>query len=145
MANKHLIINADLDKDTKIKGLISCIASEFEGSLNQLLSPFKLSQTQLRILHVLSESNQSYMTVNEIKENMYDKNPNVSRSLNYLVERGLISKVRDEKDQRVVKIVINKAGIDMHHKADEEFLKHNNKLPLTEQEVNTLYELLKKI
>ena len=145
MANKHLIIDSNIDKDTKVKGLIACIASEIEAAYNEILSPFKLSQTQLRILHVLSESEQSYMTVNEIKANMFDKNPNVSRSLNYLVDKGLISKVRDGNDQRVVKIMINKAGIDLHHQADKEFYKRNQKLPLSSEEVNTLYELLKKI
>ena len=145
MANKQLIIDAEYDIRQKVKGLIACTAQEISAEMDDVLRKYNISQTQLSILHNLASSEKPFLNVNEIKQMMLNDNPNVSRSLNHLVDKGLISKVRDRDDQRIVKIMINKAGIDLHNQIDSEYLSKETPFNLTDEEVNHLYELLKKL
>lgn len=144
MANKELIINSNLTKEQKVQALIMCISQEKTSLMTKELKVFNISLTQLQILHLLDFAPNGELTVNQIKEYMIDESPNVSRSLNKLMDNELIIKKRSEKDQRVVFIKITEEGKEIHKKADKELIKHTN-MQLNEKEVNSLYTLLKKI
>ncbi|TKG91955.1 MarR family transcriptional regulator [Puteibacter caeruleilacunae] len=144
MANKKLIIDSDLSTEQKVLALLACIAQEQTAELTRQIKPFDLSLTQLQILHILSEVPSGNLTVNQIKSVMIDESPNVSRALNKLMKRGCIRKERSETDQRVVYIHITEEGRQLHIDADKELIKALN-LPLEENEVNQLYNILKKL
>ncbi|MFA8343164.1 MAG: MarR family winged helix-turn-helix transcriptional regulator [Rhodothermaceae bacterium] len=143
MANKSLIINSDLELKYKVQALLLCIASEQTADLTKKIKPFNLSLTQLQILHNLSFAPEGKLTVNQIKSLMIDESPNVSRSLNKLMENGHIVKERNFDDQRVVHISITKSGRKVHIDADKAMI--GSDLDLTEKELEQLYKLLVKI
>ena len=143
MANKALIIHSDIDLEQKALALLVCTAQEKTAEMVRNIRHLNLSLIQVHILHVLSKSDKGQLTVNQIRELMIDDSPNVSRSINKLMENGYIVKERSHEDQRVVYIKITEAGEKAHEEADGELLK--TKLGLSAAEAQKLYELLKKI
>ena len=143
MANKELIINADIALDMKLISLLICLGQEKAADMQRRINPWNLSLLQLHILHVLSEVPGGRLTVNQIKEFMIDDNPNVSRSINKLMENGYITKERSSDDQRVVHIAITETGMQAHEDADTEVLKMS--LSLSEKEQQNLFKLLSKL
>jgi DNA-binding MarR family transcriptional regulator len=74
------------------------------------LKPVGLSLQQLNVLSILDGQPDKTATVNLIRERMIDRMPNVSRLLNKLMEKGLITKERDLSDQRIVYIKLTLQG-----------------------------------
>lgn len=144
MANKKLIINSDMSTEQKVIGLLSCIAQEQKVEMTRLIRPTSLSLLQLQLLHALSFAPDGTLTVNQLKAAMIDDTPNVSRTLNKLVEAGYITKERSTEDQRTVYITITEAGHKAHKDADKQILKHVS-LGLTDKETELLYKLLLKL
>ena len=145
MANKDLIINSDFDILTKTYALILCVAGDLESTTNKILSEFNISKLQLDILHELHLAQEDVLSIKEIKEKMVSDSPNVSRSVNKLMENGFIEKERTLADQRVVKVKITKKGKEIHENADKARLKVAYQNNLSESEVKALYDLLSKM
>ncbi|QQE13863.1 MarR family transcriptional regulator [Planctomycetota bacterium] len=143
MANKGLIINSDLDTGQKVVALIACIAQEMVTEMERSIKHLNLSLTQVQILHVLSHSPEGRLTVNQIKGAMVVDSPNVSRSLNKLMENELIVKERSTEDQRVVHITVTDKGREYHDEADKFIV--DLPLNLNDEEKEKLYQLLVKL
>jgi DNA-binding MarR family transcriptional regulator len=145
MANKKLIIhNPEMNLEQKVIGLLVCTAQEMGVAVTRALSPLEISYLQVNILHILSKAPNKNLTVNQIKSFLVDENSNLSRALNKLMDRKLIKKVRSKTDQRVVYIMITKLGEQMHIEADK-LLNNAFKLNISEQEKETMFEILKKM
>lgn len=56
MANKKLIIDSDINLDSKTILLLLCTAQELNADITRTLKQFNLSFIQLQILHALAES-----------------------------------------------------------------------------------------
>ena len=146
MAKKEVIIKSQCPVENKIYGLIRCIAHEMEAETTKCLKSYGLSNTQLSILEALDNCGMhKEMTVNQIKECLLDESPNVSRSLNKLMERKLIQKEQDKKDKRIVKIRITEDGTKAHRDAALAITKNKGKPKLTKEEVKKLFALLMKV
>jgi len=143
MANKDLIVNSGMTKEQKVIGLLVCTGQELKVELERRITPQGLSLLQLNILDVLDHAPEQQLTVNELKTMMIDESPNVSRTLNKLVDAGLVVKERSTSDQRIVYVSITRAGIEKHQMADEEVLSVS--LGLSEKEQDKLYDLLLKL
>lgn len=143
MANKNLIIDSDWEMDQKLVALLMCTAQEMSAEITRNLRQFNLSFIQLQILHVLSESEEGLLTVNQIKNLMIDDSPNVSRALNKLMDSRHVIKERSKTDQRIVYIEITASGRKMHEDADREIVKTELKLSSAEKE--KLYDILIKV
>ena len=144
MANKSLIVNdSDMTLDQKVTALLMCVAQEQKSEIDKLLSSRGLSFLQLNLLHVLSKVPEKTLTVNELKASMVDENPNVSRTLNKMVDVGLVTKRRSEQDQRTVYISITPEGERVHVEADQELIHMGSGLNKKDQQA--LYELLRKL
>jgi len=75
------------------------------------LTPVDLTSQQLKILSIIAQAGQEKITVNQIKQQMFEPTSNVSRMLNKLVSKNLIAKTRDDTDQRQVYIAITSTGL----------------------------------
>lgn len=144
MAKKHLILQSDLSTENKVMMLIGCIAQEQKVMLERLLEPVGLSVLQSSILHALDYGPEEGLTVGDLKARMLDDNPNVSRTLNLLVERGLVVKRRSAEDQRVVHVAITEAGRRAHRAGDAAAAAEMG-LDLDEAELEQLYGLLARL
>ena len=147
VANKSLIIDdPELTLDQKVAALLGCVAMEQKSRIEQILGQRQLSFLQLNLLHALSRTDDGTMTVSGLKAAMVDDNPNVSRTLNKMVDAGLITKRRSEEDQRTVFVSITEKGERAHREADAALLEAGVEgTGLDRKEQLQLYHLLKKL
>ncbi len=143
MANKKVITGSAMSKEFKVLGLITCIAQEFKGFINRELKSSTLNLTQLNILSALHSAPDDRLTVGEVKDAMVDDMPNISRTLNKLMDKGYVEKVRSATDQRVVHVHLTHEG----HKALASVTLFHKKLQLNlpHEDIDDLYELLQII
>jgi DNA-binding MarR family transcriptional regulator len=66
------------------------------------LKPFGLSPTQYNVLRILRGAGEGGLTCGSIAERMVTHDPDITRLLDRLEKRGLINRVRDSKDRRVI-------------------------------------------
>jgi DNA-binding MarR family transcriptional regulator len=71
--------------------------------LYKLLAELDLSLTQLKLLHVLVEC-EAEISVKELAEAMSMSLPNASRTVDHLLQRGLVERREDEHDRRVKRV-----------------------------------------
>jgi DNA-binding MarR family transcriptional regulator len=107
------------------------------------LKPVGLSLQQLNVLSILDGQPDKTATVNLIRERMIDRMPNVSRLLNKLMEKGLITKERDLSDQRIVYIKLTTQGQKTKVKGRELF--DSIRFQIDTEQAELLSSLLDKI
>jgi DNA-binding MarR family transcriptional regulator len=71
--------------------------------LYRLLAELDLSMTQLKLLHVLVEC-PAEISVKELAETLGMSLPNASRTVDNLLQRGLVERREDEHDRRVKRL-----------------------------------------
>lgn len=106
MADKEKIYTSELPIQDKAAFLIICTSQELLTKLGKITGEFSISMTQLQILHVLDHLCHEKLTVSTVRQLLVEDSPNVSRSINKLVEKGLAVKERSSTDQRVVHVSI---------------------------------------
>jgi DNA-binding MarR family transcriptional regulator len=79
------------------------ILSGSTRSLYALLAELDLSMTQLKMLHVLVEC-RAEVSVKELAEELSMSLPNASRTIDGLLQRGLLERREDEHDRRVKRV-----------------------------------------
>jgi DNA-binding MarR family transcriptional regulator len=79
------------------------ILSGSTRELYRLLAEAELSMTQLKMLHVLMERERE-ASVKEIAEELSMSLPNASRTIDGLLQRGLVERREDEHDRRVKRV-----------------------------------------
>ena len=142
MANKDLIIDSsELTLEEKVVALLGCIAQEQRVQMARLISDTKLSLLQVQLLHELSTSGP--LTVTQLKNALVDDSPNVSRTLNKLVDAGYVTKERSAEDQRTVFISITPSGDKAHVEAERRLVGLST--GLSKSELSQLYRLLVKL
>jgi DNA-binding MarR family transcriptional regulator len=77
--------------------------------LYKLLAEVDLSLTQLKLLHVLVEC-EAETSVKELAEALSMSLPNASRTVDGLLQRGLVERREDEHDRRVKRVGATRAA-----------------------------------
>jgi DNA-binding MarR family transcriptional regulator len=85
--------------------------------LYRLLAELDLSMTQLKMLHVLVECHEE-ASVKEIAENLSMSLPNASRTIDGLLQRGLVERREDEHDRRVKRVGATPAARELIDRVD---------------------------
>jgi len=128
-----------LRRDIKQKRPFSSLQEEFVLSLmrtaeqaanpvNELLRGENLSHSQYNILRILRGAGEEGLPCGEISERMVRRDPDLTRLLDRLNARGLVSRSRDERDRRVIRASITETGLKMLASLDtpvEESLKQS--------------------
>ncbi len=98
------------------------LSRAFEG----LLKPFKLSPTQFNVLRILrgmsQNQNNSGVPCKTIGEHMVSRDPDITRLLDRLEARGLITRQRNSKDRRIVCTRITPEGLAILARLDKPVL-----------------------
>lgn len=84
-----------------------------------LLKPYNLSPTQYNVLRILRGAGESGLPCGEIGERMITRDPDITRLLDRMEKRGLISRCRENKDRRVIKARISEEGAKVLAELDE--------------------------
>ena len=88
------------------------------GPLAQLLKTEDLSPTQYNVLRILRGCPEG-LTCREIANRMITRDPDITRLLDRLEKRDLISRWRDAKDRRMVLTRITPEGLKLLARLDE--------------------------
>lgn len=109
-----------------------------------LLKPYGITPQQFNILRILKGQHPKSISATEIKLRMLDKNSDVSRLLDRLIQKQLIVKQTCSQDKRAMDVFISETGIDLLKTLDKEHKKFDHMLPLSEEESLLLSDLLDK-
>lgn len=110
------------------------------------IKQYDITPTQYNVLRILRGQNQKPVSIGLIKERMIDRNSDVSRILERLVQKELIERTENCDDRRQKDVVISKAGLDLLKEIDHwERAMDKRVNHLSEAEVKKLNDLLDKI
>jgi len=111
--------------------------------LVQLLKADELSPAQYNVLRILRGSPDG-LTCGEIGNRMITRDPDITRLLDRMEKRDLISRNRDEKDRRVVLTRITAEGLEVLAKLDQPIRDTHRRLlgHLGTERLRTLRQLL---
>jgi DNA-binding MarR family transcriptional regulator len=79
--------------------------------LTEALKPYKLSHSQYNVLHILRGAGPDGLACQEVAERMISRDPDITRLLDRLEARGMVTRTRDQKDRRVVTTGITPEGL----------------------------------
>jgi DNA-binding MarR family transcriptional regulator len=101
-------------------------ADRLQARFATWLKPSGLSPTQYNALRILRGAGEHGLPCREIGERMITHDPDITRLVDRLAKRGLVSRSHDKKDRRVVRAAITHAGLESLLKLDaplQEFLR----------------------
>lgn len=128
-SRKALLDASSPDHEFAVEGLSDYLAvmSLLFKSISQVLSDeCRLTTLQYRMLLRLLATNGKPMRTTDLAENLYVGASTVSAAVPKLVEDGLVRRLEDPDDMRVVSLVLEPAGFDEIERADRcvgEFLR----------------------
>ncbi|GAB3665660.1 MarR family transcriptional regulator [Echinicola sediminis] len=113
---------------------------------SRLFKPFELSPEQYNVLRILRGHYPDPITVSSIQDRMLNKMSNASRLVEKLKQKELVVRKECPSDRRQVDITITSSGLALLEQLDDEIQGFNHRvINLTEEEVNTLNDLLDKL
>lgn len=114
-------------------------------NMNEFLGEFEVTPQQLNILRILRDANNEPMSTKEIGRKMMDKNSDVSRLVDRLVDKELVRKRKSPTDGRLVQVSINYEGLKILAKIDDRKQELDQRFSLlSEDEAEQLNFLLEK-
>ena len=120
---------------------------ELRRSMDTLIAPHGVSAEQYNVLRILRGAGAKGLPTLEIAARLLEKNPGITRLIDKLEAKKLISRTRCESDRRQVFCTITKAGADLVGSLDEPARRQNRQMfrGLTEAQVDTLIGLLDRV
>ena len=88
-------------------------------ALSRLFKEHDLTPTQYNVLRILRGAHPQTLTCGDIGERLVTPDPDVTRLLDRLEKRGLVSRTRDTADRRVVRGGITGAGLELLEELDQ--------------------------
>jgi len=111
-----------------------------------VFKPFDLTPQQFNVLRILRGKHPNAVPVGEVKCVMLDKNPDLTRLGDRLVQKGLIQRELNPQNRREVLMQITKTGMDLLEKIEVEMEKAKTQWQnLTDKEAEQLSDLLDKL
>ena len=113
----------------------------------ELFKSADLSGTQYNVLRILRGAGPEGASCREVGDRMVTRDPDITRLLDRLEKRGLISRVREVTDRRVVRVRITQEGLDLLEALDKPVDElHRQQLGhLGEKNLKNLMELLEQV
>jgi DNA-binding MarR family transcriptional regulator len=112
--------------------------------ITAVLKPFKLSHSQYNVLRILRGAEPEGLACREIGERMITRDPDITRLLDHLESRWLLTRTRDQKDRRVITARITSEGLRLLEALDQPITEVDRQplQHLGEQRLRTLIALL---
>ncbi|HEX8149864.1 MAG TPA: MarR family transcriptional regulator [Pyrinomonadaceae bacterium] len=121
-------------------------AGEFQWREAELLKPYEITLPQYNVLRILRGAGAEGLICREIGERMITRDPDVTKLLDRLEARGLVSRERQEKDRRVIVARVTPEGLRLVAEIDAPVLKLTEELlgHLGGRKLGTLIRLLEE-
>jgi len=117
------------------------------AQIADVLRPYGLSATQYNVLRILRGAGAAGVTCKDVASRMLTRDPDITRLMDRLERRGLLTRDRAKEDRRFVTTRLTPAGLDMVNELDgpveqshRELMKH-----MTPDELRTLVGLLEEV
>ena len=119
-------------------------ADTLSRSLAELLKKSGLTPAQYNVLRILRGAGECGHACREIGDRMITKDPDVTRLLDRLEDRGLAARARDERDRRVITVRVTPKGLGLLAELDAEVDRFDRKLfeHMSERQLSKLCDLL---
>jgi DNA-binding MarR family transcriptional regulator len=88
-------------------------ASWLLGKISKVVKPFGLTEPQHNVLRILERQGGTPMNLYEIQDRMIQKNSNVSRIIDKLMEKDLVTRRESDGNRRRVDIFITDKGLEL--------------------------------
>jgi len=88
-------------------------AEDLQRGFAELLKAHDLSPSQYNVLRILRGAGEAGLACGEVVDRLIRHDPDITRLLDRLEKRGLVQRVREKSDRRVVRTSITKAGLAM--------------------------------
>jgi DNA-binding MarR family transcriptional regulator len=124
--------------------LLQRTTSELVDIGDQVLKTAGLSGPQYNVLRILRGTGAKGLTCGEISERLITRDPDITRLLDRMEKRGLVSRRRDKQGRRVIIARITRDGLDLLARLDAPVNAiHRKQLGhLTKRQLKTLIEIL---
>jgi DNA-binding MarR family transcriptional regulator len=94
-------------------------ADQLAAPMNELLRDANLSLSQYNVLRILRGAGEDGLPCGEISERMVRRDPDLTRLLDRLESRGVVTRSRGTTDRRVVRASITREGLRLLASLDE--------------------------
>jgi DNA-binding MarR family transcriptional regulator len=123
------------------------IADALAQEVEQLLKTHGLTAAQYNVLRILRGAEPEGLACNNISERMISHDPDMTRLLDRMEKRALITRQRQKDDRRVVKTRITPVGLDVLKGLDEPIREvHKRQFQhISAARLKTLAELLDQV
>ncbi len=119
-------------------------ASWVQGKQQAFFKPFQITAQQFNILRILKGQHPNSISATEIKSRMLDRNSDVSRLLDRLLGKKLVTKRTCPNDKRATDVNITEEGLELLRSIDKYQTQIDGVIALTEEEAQQLSNLLDK-
>jgi DNA-binding MarR family transcriptional regulator len=111
--NRH-----SLSLETRVFVALLTAADRLSQDAERLVKEHGLTGTQYNVLRILRGAEPSGLPCKGIADRMISHDPDMTRLLDRMEKRGMITRARQSHDRRVVKTRITPAGLDLLRKLD---------------------------
>lgn len=131
--------------DPQQKVVINLIftANWLQAQQQEYFKTFGITGTQYNILRILKGQHPKSISGTEIKSRMLDRNSDVSRLLDRLTTKNLITKKTCPNDKRASDVLITPSGLALLEQINKNQI-HNKILSLSDEDAAVLSDLLDK-
>ncbi len=119
-------------------------ANWMQHKQQEIFKPFNITAQQFNIMRILRGQHPKSTSATEIKSRMLDKNSDVSRLLDRLSAKNIITKKPHEKDKRAADVNLSEKGLVLLKEIDKKQHQIDQILLLSEEEALQLSEMLDK-
>jgi DNA-binding MarR family transcriptional regulator len=122
-------------------------ADALESQVETWLKEFGLTGTQYNALRILRGAGPEGLPCREIGERMITHDPDITRLLDRLEERGFVERARAKNDRRVIYGKITGAGLKLLREMDAPLEKHGREMlrHVGQEKLKQLIELLELV
>ena len=118
--------------------------SWMQGRQKDIFKTFNITLQQFNILRILRGQHPNSTSATEIKSRMLDKNSDVSRLLDRLLAKKVITKRVSANDKRAADVNLTEEGLELLRAIDKKQNQIDNVLLLSDEEATILSDLLDK-
>ncbi|MBZ5663037.1 MAG: MarR family transcriptional regulator [Acidobacteriia bacterium] len=122
-------------------------ASALQTQIEAFLKEFGLTGTQYNALRILRGAGPEGLPCREIGERMITHDPDITRLLNRLEDRGFVERTRDKHDRRVIYGKITATGLKLLKEMDGPIEKHSREMlkHVGQEKLKQLIDLLEMV
>lgn len=118
----------------------------FQHKLEEMMRYFGITPQQYNILRILKGQYPNAITLNDIKNRMLDRNSDVSRIVERMRKKNILTRKINPNNRRAVEISITQEGIELLKKIEPYLNKYHNSIShLSDSELETINNLLDKM